>query len=309
MKGTETTKTFQTRLEDLISETGTSRLDLENGTGISRPALSKYLNDNAEIGINNLVKIANYFNVSPDYLLGYTNAKTNDKNLQFVCDYMGLTKESVSVIRRYTGKELPKFLDKDINDRLKDIALDNELKIELETFLSQFGVSKKYFNELITQELFSNEVDCLGHFSDYNFFLFSYLSLFLESTSNNDVIDFVSAFRENPPSFKLDYFEIIDDLDLKIFQSQKDLSNYLQKKYPIFELSSKHQDLLDFLFDADIITLFDSVRYPRFRNIAVAKATKELIKKINSVKSNLNENDFNTLEKIVETAKRSITNG
>lgn len=39
--------------------------------------------------------LANYFNVSTDYLLGLSSVPTTNKNLQYICDYIGLDVTSV----------------------------------------------------------------------------------------------------------------------------------------------------------------------------------------------------------------------
>lgn len=68
--GTETTMIFADRLQDLISASEKSIKELAAEIGISSGALSKYQNDAAEPGIDALKKIADYFGVSPNWLLG-----------------------------------------------------------------------------------------------------------------------------------------------------------------------------------------------------------------------------------------------
>ena len=45
-----------------------------------------------------MTKIADYYGVSADYLLGRTNAETTDKDLRFVCEYTGLSDEAAIVL-------------------------------------------------------------------------------------------------------------------------------------------------------------------------------------------------------------------
>lgn len=73
MTGTETTKAFADRLQGLISEKNKQGVKLEaisNASGVPVGSLSKYQNDNGEAGINSIVKLAQYFGVTTDYLLG-----------------------------------------------------------------------------------------------------------------------------------------------------------------------------------------------------------------------------------------------
>lgn len=112
MTNTETTKIFQERFEDLYNkykqENDLTYSKLEESTGISRAALTKYLNDNAEIGINNLVKLARFFNVSTDYLLGLSDVKTMDIDKKMICEYTGLSELAVESLTRW---EFVPYLD------------------------------------------------------------------------------------------------------------------------------------------------------------------------------------------------------
>ena len=90
-----TTKNFADRLSDLISESGKGVKQLSEDIGISTGAISKYQNDASTPGADAVVKIAKYFNVTSDWLLGLTNVKTPDGDVRRVCDYTGLTEDVV----------------------------------------------------------------------------------------------------------------------------------------------------------------------------------------------------------------------
>ncbi len=93
-----TTEKFAEILTDLIADKKISLEKLGNEIGVSKATLSKYTNNEAEAPIGNIVKLAKYFNVSTDYLLGVSSAKTNDKDLQFICDYTGLSAEAIETL-------------------------------------------------------------------------------------------------------------------------------------------------------------------------------------------------------------------
>jgi len=67
-------ETFIIRLNELVEEmhkiTGKSKNAMAKEMGINQPTLFRYLNGEREPGINNLAKIAEYFGVSSDWLLG-----------------------------------------------------------------------------------------------------------------------------------------------------------------------------------------------------------------------------------------------
>lgn len=66
--------------------------------GISRGALSFYENGERTPDAEIIYKICELYNISADYLLGFTDNKTTDENLQAVCDYVGLSENAVAVL-------------------------------------------------------------------------------------------------------------------------------------------------------------------------------------------------------------------
>ena len=92
------TDVFQTRLEDLIAGSGKKISDLAAKIGIAAGSLSAYQNGTAEAGITKLKKIADYFNVSSDYLLGGHENKTMDNEAIRVAT--GLSNEAIELLRQ-----------------------------------------------------------------------------------------------------------------------------------------------------------------------------------------------------------------
>lgn len=99
MKGTATTMAFADNLDDLIKESGKDIRTLSKEIGISTGALSNYRSDGAEPGINNLKKIATYFNVSYDYLLDNCRAKRPENSE--ISKELGLTDEAIEMIKKF----------------------------------------------------------------------------------------------------------------------------------------------------------------------------------------------------------------
>lgn len=109
-------ETFAERLRILFeSETAVERekgnrlsqAKTAEAIGILRSAFSKYLNADVEIGVNNLVKIAKYYNVSTDFLLGLTDASPSDITDREICEKTGLTQSSLENLIRLTDKNTP----------------------------------------------------------------------------------------------------------------------------------------------------------------------------------------------------------
>lgn len=91
------------RLKDLRTSMGISTKALADATGISVGSLNTWENDDATAGktstdgikLENLIKLADFYGVSLDYLAGRTDVKSPSPTLQGVCEYTGLTEKVV----------------------------------------------------------------------------------------------------------------------------------------------------------------------------------------------------------------------
>lgn len=63
------------RLKELRKEKGISQLKLAMELNTNQNTISRYETGEREPGINELISIADYFNVSVDYLLGRTDVR------------------------------------------------------------------------------------------------------------------------------------------------------------------------------------------------------------------------------------------
>ena len=61
---------FSVRLKDLRQERGLSIIALSKETGISNASICRWENDLSDISSDNLIKLAKFFNVTIDYLVG-----------------------------------------------------------------------------------------------------------------------------------------------------------------------------------------------------------------------------------------------
>lgn len=67
------------RIKELRKQQNITQQQLSNYLGITQATLSGWENEKFEIDNNSLMKCADYFNVSLDYLLGRTEEKNTDK--------------------------------------------------------------------------------------------------------------------------------------------------------------------------------------------------------------------------------------
>lgn len=67
------------RLKDLREDNDLTQIELAKVLNISQRGYSHYETGNNDIPTEILIKLANYYNVSIDYILGRTNEKRNKK--------------------------------------------------------------------------------------------------------------------------------------------------------------------------------------------------------------------------------------
>lgn len=100
MKQTKTTKAFSDQLSDLITDSKKDLRTIASECGVKASSISNYQNDGAECGINNLAKLAEYFGVSTDWLLGRAKEKTVNPDIQAAVRYTGLSEETIKSLRK-----------------------------------------------------------------------------------------------------------------------------------------------------------------------------------------------------------------
>ena len=67
------------RLSQIMAQRGLKASEIADATGITRPAMSRYLANRSGISAENLIKLSQYLNVSPDWLLNGSDAPESIK--------------------------------------------------------------------------------------------------------------------------------------------------------------------------------------------------------------------------------------
>lgn len=95
--------TFTDKFKLLFEEKGISQNKLSKETGINKASINSFLNardnENPQNPTLEMIRtIAEYFDVSIDYLVTDTNVRTNDANIKSICEYTGLSEENVKYL-------------------------------------------------------------------------------------------------------------------------------------------------------------------------------------------------------------------
>lgn len=105
---------FGERLLALREERKETQQQLADAIGITRQSLSRYETNERTPNIDLIYNIAKHYNVSSDYLLGLSEVKSLDNNIQSACKVTGLSEEALNEIIRFCSFTA----EDDITDRL-----------------------------------------------------------------------------------------------------------------------------------------------------------------------------------------------
>ena len=102
---TDSKQIFAERLRKLLEEEGISQKQLAAKTQIAESSISKYLSCDAEPKLVPLVSIAKYFDVSIDYLLGVSNCKQYQEDMQAASKVTGLNDDALVNLSKMKKEE------------------------------------------------------------------------------------------------------------------------------------------------------------------------------------------------------------
>lgn len=94
------------RLKQLIENSGKTRKEIAEQLKCDTSTITKHYNGDRDITTDFLIKYANLFDVSADYLLGLSDTATTDKDIQFICKYTGLSERAIEVLHFYKDYEM-----------------------------------------------------------------------------------------------------------------------------------------------------------------------------------------------------------
>lgn len=163
--------------------------------------VTKHYNGDRRITIDYLVKYAQYFDVSTDYLLGLTDVATNDKDLQYICDYTGLDEKAIQKLRLYTQ------------------GADDFFEQPTEEYTKFIQEQRKAINGFLKSDFFSDLVECF----------------IIQQSVNQKVNDKLTHIKTDEIE-KAKYLlyrtainiDLKDEQDLNIYRAQTTILDYLR---------------------------------------------------------------------------------
>lgn len=97
------------RLRELITEDGTKLREMAKKLGTSIGVLSDWQNGNKIPRGDSIVKLATYFGVTSDYLLGLSDARSVNASIAAAVKETGLSEKAISVLSQMKKEDVEKL--------------------------------------------------------------------------------------------------------------------------------------------------------------------------------------------------------
>lgn len=91
-----TKKKIGQAINTLLAEQNKRQKDLAKELGVTDNTISYFVSGSRTPNLEQITTIADFFNVSTDFLLGRTKAHTQNTEIRAICDYTGLSEAAVS---------------------------------------------------------------------------------------------------------------------------------------------------------------------------------------------------------------------
>jgi transcriptional regulator with XRE-family HTH domain len=118
------------RLNQLVIESNLKPAEIARRAGLSKATLSRYLNDDdREPMFSFVIKIANFFNVSSEWLWGATDERRPFRDVSIIDIYEKLTPENKKEVLNYASY----LLSKETESKDLDMVAENSEKYDINT--------------------------------------------------------------------------------------------------------------------------------------------------------------------------------
>ncbi len=153
MESSNKNKVFALRLNEELKKLDITQTDFCKKTKISSAAFFNYKAGKRLPDIDNLIKLAEEFNCTTDYLLGLTDIKSSDVEYQTIHEITGLSDKTIEYLNKFsTNGEKEVNSNNDIIKTL-NYLVENEEKYHLLKSISTFiWTGNVNYNQLINKD-------------------------------------------------------------------------------------------------------------------------------------------------------------
>lgn len=121
---------FPTRLRNIMKSRGITQKALANAIKMRPQTVSLYTTGQSAPDVNTLRKMAEFFNVSADYLLGLVEDDDPDKDIKVIAKYTGLSSRSIRWLHHRPQEEITQVLNALIEHTDFIMALHNIVELK-----------------------------------------------------------------------------------------------------------------------------------------------------------------------------------
>lgn len=217
---------FIKRFAELRKENEESNRDLQEIFGLSVSAVINYQTGKRTPDIAFLHKLAEHYNVSADYLLGLSDAKTTEQDMKIACEVTGLSEKAIENIKSaWDDKFILNFLAKAYPKNEYERTEINKRKND---FIEQSKNGQKQFNNFIENKQFINIIkEIQKSYDNYN--LLKNKQYLMKNNVN-----------ENGASLEItEYFNIADEYEKNLILYKSSLMDVYDKIKDFIENSTK----------------------------------------------------------------------
>lgn len=149
--------------------------------GISRGALSFYENGDRKPDAEIIFKMADYFNVSSDYLIGLSGCKSINDDIKVANKFTGLSEKAICNLQKINEAELsyhnpkmdyyiyPDPITSKYKSEFLNYLLENESISHMLSYAFDYALDKLSFSELIDESNNDTYLSYKYEFADYRF--------------------------------------------------------------------------------------------------------------------------------------------
>lgn len=239
---------FSTTLENLRKEKGLTQKQLADELGVSRGTISFYEKAERTADIEFLVKAAEFFNVSVNYLLGKSKVRSVNTSVDDICEYTGLSEEAIEKLHL-----IVEYRDK---DRSEYLWVTDEDFFDHKEFENQILRTISY---IICNDRFRESIGNIVGYMDILRDRICAIDSLIEEINKKDRLDFTlireidSLFdMKHNKNIRLGYFEMIDSLKIAaeeycepLIKKREEVENELMKYWGESVLYKHLKDVSD----------------------------------------------------------------
>lgn len=284
------------KIKELRIEKGLTQTEFANLFSLTQNAVTNIETGKRTLYYEELLSMANYFDVSTDYLIKENGVRDKNPKIQYICDYTGLTEQSVQQLHNWCT------VDTEIMDVLEITEEEDK-----ELFLSVPQYNKRIINKFILSPVFNKFIHCTRRIEDVNNTFLSYLALFfgdydyyckLQTVPNVTIRNLYNFVREYKfPSV----LSLEENKDIAIFKFQKVMNNYLDETSLLQRVSTKNLNGFSEAFSNMCLYVYSSVEVANKFDKDIAYIQKDI-----KENQKLNDEQITLLKNVYEQLKKEV---